>query len=336
MRKFIITVAVISSMILFHCFGLTATVNANPLTGVTITEVMPDPLGKDEDLEWLELFNPGNNPVVLKDWTINAKPLPESTVQANSYLILANNPTALIAQLALTIPVQPFKTALINSGGELTLRDPSLKTIQVFSYGQAHEDVSFELLQGGCGTIQMNPSGNSIGLPNHQCNAVTPTPAVTTISGKLTPINVIIALVCPDPEGTGEYLELENLGSEPISLNNWQLQDLSGNIQKIASQVIAPQSRIKFAAKGITLNNTGDTVYLFDDQARQIDVMFYPDKLGHQCYPVFPAPVVTVTPQTVIPQCPPVTLQNTINGKPDTATRISRYAIPKLYQDQGF
>jgi hypothetical protein len=297
---------------------------------------MPDPLGKDEDLEWLELFNPGNTPVALKDWTINAKPLPVSTMPANSFLILASNPTTLIAQLGLTILVQPFKTALVNSGGELTLRDPTLKTVQIFSYGQAREDVSFELLQGGCGTIQMNPDGSSVGLPNHQCNAITPTPVATTIAGKPTPINVVIALVCPDPEGAGEYLELENLGQETISLNNWQLQDLSGNVQKITSQTLAPHSRIKLSAKGITLNNTGDTIYLFNEQAHQVDVLIYPDKLGHQCYPVLPAPVVTVTPQIAVPQCPSVTPSKTINGNTDTVARISYYAIPKLYPYQGF
>ncbi|HVR72894.1 MAG TPA: CotH kinase family protein, partial [Planctomycetota bacterium] len=92
-----------------------------------ITEVMYNPRGGDEDLEFLELWNPGETEINLTGWTIEgigfAFPA-DYTLPAGGILVVSKNPTAFKAVFGDEIRVLgPYEGNLDNDGEILRVKD---------------------------------------------------------------------------------------------------------------------------------------------------------------------------------------------------------------------
>jgi len=107
-----------------------------------ITEVLPNPAGKEEEKEFIEIYNPGKKDVKLKGWALsdsstNGKYLfsKEAVIKSKQYLVVYR---------------KDFKFALNNSGGEVVkLIAPNHKIKNEIYYQSAKENISynFDLLK---------------------------------------------------------------------------------------------------------------------------------------------------------------------------------------------
>ena len=95
--------------------------------------------------------------------------------------------------------------------------------------------------------------------------------------------------------GQSEWLELYNPTDIPVNLADWQLAELvSGQIKN--HELISPSQEATIAAYGyfvftpakVTLNNGGDTLYLFAPGDTQTDVITYPKLTSDQVYARLP------------------------------------------------
>lgn len=88
---------------------------------VLITEIMYNPPeGGTDSLEYIELYNFGNEPVVMTDWTTDGVVLtfPQYTLAAGQFLILAVNETAFRNAFSYTGDVIQWEMGALSNGGE--------------------------------------------------------------------------------------------------------------------------------------------------------------------------------------------------------------------------
>ena len=93
---------------------------------------------------------------------------------------------------------------------------------------------------------------------------------------------VIISEFLPNPVGeelNGEWIELFGVGTEPINLNGWVLDDIEGGSKpfQIEGATIYPGEYVVFSRSvtGIALNNDNDTVRLINSSGVLIDSVDY-------------------------------------------------------------
>jgi DNA/RNA endonuclease YhcR with UshA esterase domain len=95
--------------------------------------------------------------------------------------------------------------------------------------------------------------------------------------------NIIISEFLPNPTGAdteGEWIELQNLGDAPINLNGWKIDDEEGGSAPFTIQddvVIESLNFLVFERTdtSLALNNTTDTVRLFDAAGALVDEVPY-------------------------------------------------------------
>jgi hypothetical protein len=111
--------------------------NGSTETLISITELLPNPKGKDENQEWIELFNKSPNPINIGNWQllINDKTttLPDTiTIPAQSYFLLNNNEQ---------------KFTLGNSQTQVKIATFQNKLSSELKYEKAPEDESYSLIK---------------------------------------------------------------------------------------------------------------------------------------------------------------------------------------------
>ena len=125
---------------------------------VVINEIHYHPDVKTEPAEFIELYNPGTNPVDLSGWYFSsgidfAFP-PGTTLARDSYLVLAQNTNFFKSKFGVTAAGQ-YTGALNNTGDKLVLRNPA---------GQIENEVDYQ--SGFPWPIVGLPPGYSIELIN--------------------------------------------------------------------------------------------------------------------------------------------------------------------------
>lgn len=253
---------------------------------MVITEAMPNPVGSDTDLEWIELTNFSQVETELGTWKLNGVALPSALIQPLEIIVLARNPTAVRSEYGIHNRIFQASFSLGNASGVLKLSDAS-NVETSFSYPQSAEGRSFELLLGSCQSIIMHPDSHSLGYSNHLCGFTTPTPTATataTPSASPTPSALpggeyshllSISSLMPYPEGGSEWVELSNLDQQAIDLPGWILEDSSGYKYTIATGTVAVGGVFKIYPQKVTLNNNGDIIILKDPSGYQVDLMSY-------------------------------------------------------------
>lgn len=94
----------------------------------------------DEELEWIELYNPMVLDMDLSGWSLSGAvsyDFPDETVlAAGGYLVVAADPTRLADEAGVVDALGPWEGRLSNSGERLTLFNNAGRTIDTVEYGQ--------------------------------------------------------------------------------------------------------------------------------------------------------------------------------------------------------
>lgn len=91
---------------------------------------------------------------------------------------------------------------------------------------------------------------------------------------------VLIYEVFPNPVGndvSGEWIKLYNSSENFINLSGWKLKDRSGKTFILSNKEIAPKNFLVLSLKEakISLNNSGDTLFLYNQNNQLIDKAQY-------------------------------------------------------------
>ncbi|MDO5561444.1 MAG: lamin tail domain-containing protein [bacterium] len=87
--------------------------------------------------------------------------------------------------------------------------------------------------------------------------------------------------VYPSPaSGEAEWLEIYNLATTPVSLRGWRILDASGNQELLLKEdreaTLAAHGFFVLETEVVTLNNSGDTLYLLSPTGVQVDKVTTP------------------------------------------------------------
>jgi hypothetical protein len=250
--------------------------------------------------EWIELYNPGADPIDLEGWRLTDDgdidvPL-RGTLLPGSYFLLERTDDDTVSD----IPADGIYAGSLSNGGErLRLRDPSGGSIDVVNpdagawrAGDATTRSSMERGAGRWRTFTgyfgrgLDAAGHAIrGTPGGPNSLLFPTPTPTWIPGRVV-INEVLIRPRHDWEGTGgvttddEFIELFNRGPLPVNLGGWTLDDIAGAGSSpftLPPVVIQPgEFRVFFRSRsGIALNDGGDDVRLSAPDGHPVDTLRY-------------------------------------------------------------
>ncbi len=235
--------------------------------GLRINEILPNPVGKDAENEFIEIINTTDNTVSLSGITLSDR------TEKNVYTF--SQEVALEPQDLLTLfHSNDFNFTLNNNGDDLFLRTPDNTTIDTFTYTTAQEGES--LNRGNTPYSakptpneknQLNPNlknptkekeevtndisedtpkeeettnpKNNINDDNIQEKKEVPEnqntqekPEKENVQDKTIYQKILISEILVNPYGkdtAGEFIELYNPHKTDITLENWKLQDTSKN-----------------------------------------------------------------------------------------------------------
>lgn len=99
---------------------------------ITITEILPNPSGKDNGNEWLEIYNESDKKINLGNWKIQTADGKKKQILKDKTFIAAG------AYLAITT-----KISLKNSGDKIQLIDPEGNIIDEIQYPESRDGMSY-------------------------------------------------------------------------------------------------------------------------------------------------------------------------------------------------
>ena len=242
---------------------------------IIISEIMPNPLGDDTKLEWIEIQNTSANPINLAKWKLNGISLPDFEISSNEIILLTRDKSSIISSNRMV----DFTFNLVNSGGTLTLLNTETTSESKFDYVQSVEGRSFELLSGDCLTISIHDLNHTMGLANTSCDAivgptVTPYPTViyyTTYNYQ----DLLISAILPYPSAGSEWVEIINNSQAEINLSGWVLSDESSKTYQFPELSLSTGAKTRIFPANLSLNNDGDTINLYDPLHKLIDSFRY-------------------------------------------------------------
>ena len=109
---------------------------------IIINELLPNPVGADEENEWIELLNQCNYQVNLRNWFIDDGQFGSKPYLINADLIISPNGYAVIYAL-------DSKIILNNTTDSVRLFNPSLQLTDEISYGDVIENNSYAKFDDG-------------------------------------------------------------------------------------------------------------------------------------------------------------------------------------------
>gem|GEM_PF-6229190 len=242
---------------------------------IVISEFLPNPDGSDSGEEWVELFNPSNADVDLSDWKLDDQ---GQAVGSSAYTFPKNSVIKAQGYLVVDLPEGSF--TLNNTGGDsvrLIWPDKTIVT-EVAYTGNANADQTYAIKPDyNYAWTSIATKGSANKFDQLQTGVLSPAES-----------NIKISEIFPNPKGAdsgGEWVELINLGTEPVLIHNWILDDgekgsaIRGSAWKIQSPIVYPQgfTVLSIPAGKFSLNNTSDTVRLYNSNKVLIDSISYAD-----------------------------------------------------------
>ena len=264
---------------------------------IVINEFVSDPA--DGEVEWIELYNKNFLAIDLSGWKIidgsGAETILNGTLGpfGNDNFFVVENP----------------KGKLNNAGDAIILKDKNNNIIDQVYYGNwdnGSPEQNAQAAKDPNSTARIFDGAQTFNNQNDFVITQTPTkggPNLITLteedkkekeqtaadgSTKLTMTaaqNIIINEIYPNPPGSdleNEFIELKNIGPEPLDLAGWQIQDNSKKKYKISSQdfsttIIQPNEFFVIERKisGLALNNDKETIKLFSPEDKTIQTVKY-------------------------------------------------------------
>lgn len=252
---------------------------------ISLSEVLPDPAGRDQESEFIELRNLEDNDIDLSGWSIKDAGGKIFTIHA----------VRIPSHGQWSFLYAESKIVLNNEGESLTLSDPSGATVDEISFnakGRAGE--AFARTDPGAWqwTIRSTPGNpNVIELPPTASVAAPEEPDVVNVPIAMPPASepvkaltqqnntiIVIAAFLANPVGldNGEWVDIRNDSDATARLEGWRLDDDDGGstpFEFSASDEIASRAtmRVMKDRTHISLNNDRDAVRLLapDGSVRQ-------------------------------------------------------------------
>jgi len=232
-----------------------------------INEIMPSPVGKDTEGEWIELWNNTPNMIDLGSWYLD-----DSEGKSSPYKIPPG--TIINPDSFWTIRAPEMDLSLKNNTDEVRLLDPNKEVKETIQYSEAKEGWSFA--KGPDGSFQWTDRPTQ-GIENRF-----PEP--------LRPFNwgdVVIESVLPNPngeDGDNEKLTLKNNLSEKFSLKGWSITNQKGKMAFLDTYSITADGRVLVRPSdiGLTLTNKADSLLLIDPLGNTIDQIEWEESASGQ------------------------------------------------------
>lgn len=243
---------------------------------IIINEMVSDP--SDNEEEWIELFNKTSKNINLSGWIIvegsERETLLDGAIASRNFFV-----------------VQKPKGNLNNTGDIVFLKNSSGKIIDQISYGLWQDsDVSdnapapkdpesLARISDGYDTDNdfndfKITQDKTMGFPNKITEK-------TSEEEKLQySKNIIINEIYPNPTNSSddEFIEIKNIGSVPVNLSGWKIQDANERPNTFPDMSLLPQEIFSISRKEsrIALNNTGrETVTLLSPDDTIISSVSY-------------------------------------------------------------
>ncbi len=276
-----------------------------PAQSVFINEIAWSGTFASSSDEWIELHNPGPEPIDLHGWTLSdggdIHIVLTGEISAFGFYLLERTDDSCVSD----VRAQQIYTGNLSNGGErLFLRDSAGRVIDSangdgggWPAGSNRAHSSMERRGGtdrsgnwGTFTGYYGSGRDADGLPIAGTPGTTnslffPTPVPTWIPGKVV-INEVLIRPHYDWEGKegpgldDEFIELYNIGPQGVDLGGFMLDDVADGGSK---PYTLPDVRIPAGGfvvffrsqTRIALNDTGDEVRLLSPSGRQLDAISY-------------------------------------------------------------
>lgn len=249
-----------------------------------------DAAGVDAKCEWIELYNPTDSDIPLKDWTITdnvgARSVNENvSIPANGFAIIAHDNSTWVKWESEhgSLPTGVVKINLggswpwLNDGGDqLILKDPTGKEVDFVAWEKGAGDAypAWNITAPRYQSIARKEKGVDTDVVNDWEVLTAPNPGTN-------PHTVVMNEIMPNPIGdddadmpNGEWVELYNYGEYAIELKDWKLEDGDGNVLKIKeSDTDSGSTKIEAGERMVVYRNGDDDFDLKDDgdEVRLID-----------------------------------------------------------------
>lgn len=227
-----------------------------------INEIMPSPAGKDDENEWIELFNATSVGADLSGWYLD-----DDEGKSSPYKIPAG--TVLDGGQYLVFYAPDLKLSLANAEDRVRLLNPNKQVSQSIYYCEAPEDYTFA--RDETGQFLWTP------LVTQGYRNDFPPPPKAYLKEVL-----VFESVLPNPEGEdsgNEKIMLKNMGRELIDLAGWRLEDGQGHVRELASMSVPVGRTVTLGSADFkfSLNNSDEKLLLYDPVGNLIDQISWKD-----------------------------------------------------------
>lgn len=215
---------------------------------VTFNEIMYNPAGIDDGLEWIELRNQMGIDMDISGWRLDGAisfDFVEGTViPGNSYLVIAADPEQLKNTTGFDAAIGPFVGRLNNAGEEIQLRNNSNRVLDILQYNDRED---WPVAPDGSGAtlskIYVHTASGEAENWSFSSN-IGGTPGATNT----TPTESTVVFNEIQSVDAAEFaVELSNVSDRVIDLSQFQIvSSESAHSPKILSGQLAPQELVSF------------------------------------------------------------------------------------------
>ncbi len=239
-----------------------------------LSEIFPNPAGRDQGQEWIELYNPNEHPVNIKDYVLDDYTEKGSAKMKLKEIELAAHSHYLMFDPSININ---------NSNEEIQLLDPNGTLLDKIYFSESKENQSYARMKNEwLWTTFPTPNFTNEIISENLEIAEKAKAKPEYKNGDLSS-EIYISEILPNPLGEdakGEWVELYNASQRDINLGNWKLDDKEGGskpytvpddiIIKAKSHLTLPRTDTK-----LSLDNREDSVRLFNFEEEIQDELTY-------------------------------------------------------------
>lgn len=256
-----------------------------------ITEVQTGSANSASE-EFVEIFNTTSSDLDLSGWTMYYK-----SAAGISWTKKATIVTGLLKSgefwtfVANITGKTLYSSGLAGSGGNIQIRDKLGNVMDQFGWGNANASLGSpaSLSAGGQSMYRLynfdtkqftNTDNNFADFDIADSPTLAKLPIQDQVEQDTEPAiypKLELSEVFPDPASPlvdidDEFIEIYNPTDQEVDLAGWKLKDESGDEYLIKDKSILPNSRLAIFApeSKITLNNTGDIIYLVDPNGKAV------------------------------------------------------------------
>jgi hypothetical protein len=244
--------------------------SANNIGRITISGVLPNPVGSDDGIEWIEFMNDEQTYLSLQGWRLVTR---KGVAKALDSLSLGPREVR-------RVPAQELGIGLVNTEDSLELIDAFGRQMSFVAWTSAKE--------GRVYPYQGENDEEAVSSSSSALSAVAQSIAVQShVMPPVYQTGAIINEIFPAPINDDEWIELWNPTDYAIDLSGWTIDDVKNGGSRphiLASGTLIPSSGflvLSMKQYHISLNNDGDDVRLLSpDEKISIEVTYPKMKNG--------------------------------------------------------